>query len=145
MSQQLPILVPPFSTTTTSPIIAKPDSGASDMYWREEDKSILSNLTPNNGPTVNLPDGTSIQSNEMGHLPIPSLSPTASQCHVLPDLRSASLISVGKLCNDDCVVTFDKHRVYVTKNNKIILQGHRNRRDNLWDMDEICYNNHVVT
>ena len=102
MSTRLPSLVPPPSYNST-PVIAKPDSGASDMYWRSKDKHILQSLSPTQGPEVHLPDGTTIQSNEMGNLPIPELSPTAQQCHVLPDLHSASLISVGKLCNDDCI------------------------------------------
>lgn len=133
MSTCLPSLVPPPSYNTT-PVIAKPDSRASNMYWIPEDKHILHGLKYNHGPVVNLPNGFTIQSNEIGNLPIPDLSPITQQCHVLPELQSASLISVGKLCNDDCIVTFDKSHVYVSKNNKLILKGNRNLKDNLWDI-----------
>ena len=60
MPQYLPILVPPLLNPRQSQVIAKPDSGASDMYWRVQDKHILRNVSKQDGPSVNLPDGSII-------------------------------------------------------------------------------------
>ena len=39
------------------------------------------------------------------------------------------------MCNDDYVVILDKHKANVNENDKIILQGSRNKNDNLWDIE----------
>ena len=75
-----------------------------------------------------------LRSNISGQLPIKNLSTTATTAHVLPNLKSASLLSMGQLCDDDCIVTLDKSKMTVEKNNKIILEGTRNINDGLWDI-----------
>ena len=42
----------------------------------------------------------------------------AREASIVPALKSASLISVGALCDDDCKVNFDKEQVQVIKNQK---------------------------
>ena len=53
---------------------------------------------------------------------------------VLPALKSSNLISIGQLCDDGCDITMDKNELVVSKNNSIIWKGHRNSRDDLWDI-----------
>ena len=53
---------------------------------------------------------------------------------VLPSLKSSSLISLGQLCDDDCSVLLDKKKLYVKKNNSMVLEGNRNMKDGLWDI-----------
>ena len=62
------------------------------------------------------------------------LSATAQTAMILPHLKSASLISIGQLCDDNCDVLLNKTKLIAIKNNKIILQGIRNPFDNLWDI-----------
>ena len=38
------------------------------------------------------------------------------------------------MCNNKCKVVLSKDHLGVIKNNKIILKGHRNRQDDLWDI-----------
>ena len=54
--------------------------------------------------------------------------------HVFNDLRSASLISLGQLCDNNCDVLLQKKFLHVFKNNKKILHGVRNFTDGLWDI-----------
>ena len=71
----------------------------------------------------------------MGELPLSNnLSTTAKQAKILPKLQSASLISIGKLCDDNCRVAFDKNVLEVHKDNHLILRGTRNYSDGLWDI-----------
>ena len=53
---------------------------------------------------------------------------------ILPGLKSASLISIGQLCDDDCDVLLNKTKLVAIKDNKIILKGTRNYSDGLWDI-----------
>ena len=97
---------------------------------------LLNKQTLQNGPCVSLPDNTVIQGTEKGHLPLctASLSQKATQAHVFPHLSSASLLSLGQLCDDDCKIYLDKQSMKVYKENKLILTGTRNFTDGLWDV-----------
>ena len=53
---------------------------------------------------------------------------------MLPHLKSASLISLGQLCNDNCNIVLNKTKLFVLKNNQLLLQGYRNNQDGLWDI-----------
>ena len=76
-----------------------------------------------------------IAADRKGILPLSEeLSDAAKTAMILPNLRSASLISMGQLCDDGCDVLFNKDILLVMKNKKIVLRGIRNRRDNLWDI-----------
>ena len=90
-------------------------------------------MTP--GPPVQQPDATPLQTTGTGQIPLSSkLSPQAQQGLILPHLKSASLIAMGPLCDDDCNVIFSKKHMAVIKNNEVILRGKRNKYDDLWDI-----------
>ena len=90
-------------------------------------------MTP--GPQVQQPDATPLQTTGTGQIPLSSkLSPQAQQGLILPHLKSASLIAMGPLCDDDCNVIFSKKHMAVIKNNEVILRGKRNKYDDLWDI-----------
>jgi len=115
-------------------MIAKADSGASSHYWLIRDKKVLLSLMKQMGPTVYLPNNTTITATEKGSLPIKHLSPKAAETHVLPGLKNSSLISLGQLCDDGCVIHLTKTHMRVFKEKKLILTGIRNHHDGLWDV-----------
>ena len=87
-----------------------------------------------NGPLCKLPDGNIIQPTETGQLKgLNELSTKAKETNIHPTLQ-ASLISIGQLCDDGCTAVFKKDTLEISKNNKIILRGERNRIDGLWDI-----------
>ena len=43
----------------------------------------------------------------------PALSPPAKVGHIFDNLKSRSLISIGQLCDDDCVTIFTKNAVHI--------------------------------
>jgi hypothetical protein len=82
-----------------------------------------------------LPNNESMTSTTSGSIPFQSsLSQQACKAHIFKDLQSSSLISLGRLCDDDCTITLTKHLLQVTKNNKVIMRGIRNPTDGLWDI-----------
>ena len=116
-------------------LIAKGDSAATSHYWRNEDTACLKNIRNVQGPSVTLPNNVAIASNRQGQLSLNSkLSLSAQKATILPNLKSSSLISLGQLCDDDCEILLNKKRLYVVKDKDVILQGHRNYDDGLWDI-----------
>ena len=122
------------SSVHTNTIIAKADSGASRHFERKEDEHILKILINCSGPSVTLPDMTTIPSTKSGNLTIAGLSSRATTAHVLPHLKSTSLLSMGQLCDDDYNVILNKEKMTVIKNNRVIMQGKRNKQDGLWEV-----------
>ena len=111
-----------YSTSTVNPTNSKVisailDSGASSHYLRPVDSTAASNLLYDpDGSTVTLPNASTITANHLAQLPLSNkLSPQAQQAHVLPGLTNSSLISVGKMCDDDCDVIFRRNEVQVLK------------------------------
>ena len=112
----------------------KADSGATKHYIREKDFSLLTDVQCSDGPTVKLPDNSVLKSTKSGLLPIPNVTVEGRRAHIIPGLQSASLLSMGQLCDDDCEVRLRKNDMEVHKDNKVILLGKRNYTDGLWDV-----------
>ena len=41
---------------------------------------------------------------------------------------------MGQLCDDDCLVILSKNKLTVLKDNKMVLEGTKNKNDDLWDI-----------
>ena len=128
-------------------IYAKGDSVASDHYFRSEDSDCLDNITATKSSRpISLPNKSKIFATEQGILPVSNdISIQGRTAKILPELKSASLISIRKLCDDDCQVYFNKENLQVRKNNKLILVGTRNDRDGLYDIPiakKVLHTNH---
>jgi hypothetical protein len=81
---------------------------------------------------VNMPNGTTIQSSQTCNLLLTDLPHQARQAHILPGLVYNSLISVGKLCDNECSVTFTQDQVTVSRNGKDVMYGSRDPKSRLW-------------
>ena len=75
-----------------------------------------------------------IKTTHRGYLPFKHLSNDALTTNILPSLKSASLVSLGQLCDDNCTVALHKNKIEVFKNKVKLLQGPRNMHDGLWDI-----------
>ena len=80
-----------------------------------------------------MPDGHYINSTGTTSIDWPDLPPTARTAHVLPQLDPHSLVSIGVLCDHDCIATFDKKSVQIHRHNKQILHGMR-LPNGLWSL-----------
>ena len=101
-------------------IYAKGDSAASHHYWREEDKQVLEKIEKHSGPSVLLPNNNTISVTSRGQLPLSEqLSSRARNAMILPGLKSASLISIGQLCDDGCNVLLNNKKLLAIKNNQL--------------------------
>ena len=60
------------------------------------------------------------------HIPLSSsLIPHAKKAHIFDRLHSASLISLCKLFDDDCINILDKIGIIIIKDSKLIFIGHQ--------------------
>jgi hypothetical protein len=82
--------------------------------------------------TIHNPNGTIMYSTHTAELDIPHLPPAACQVHIVPDLASHTLLSIGQLCDAGCDVTFNANAVTVTYQNHLILQVTRTATTRLW-------------
>ena len=133
LNEKIPLSVASISLLNS--ITLKPDTGASRHFLKPDHASCLSKLTHiYNGPKALLPNNTMISPSSQGFLPFSELSKSATKALVYPNLKNESLLSIGQLCDDNCRAIFEKDIMYITKENKIILQGKRNQFDGLWDI-----------
>ena len=80
-------------------------------------------------------------STHTGELDIPMLPLAARQCHIVPELASQSLISIGQLADANCIIRFDKTSVTVTLDGKTIMRGRRNPHGSkLWHVNMLHLN-----
>ena len=116
-------------------ITAKLDSGASKTYVRPANTACLHHIADVLRSLVGLPNKATSSITKAGTLALSDkLSPSAKTGHILNDLSSATLLSAGQLCDDDCIITLDKHTAHITKQGHTILTGKRNSSDGLWDI-----------
>ena len=127
-----PLIIPP----NNSFVYCKLDSGASKSYIREQDKAVLTNIkSDTSNRQIILPNNEKISINHTGLLNTSKkLGVIGREASIVPGLRSASLLSVGALCDDNCTVHFDKQKVDIIKNNEVILHGKRNKEDGLYEL-----------
>jgi hypothetical protein len=81
---------------------------------------------------VNMPNGATVQSSHTSELILSALPPETRRAHILPGLVHNSLISVRKLCDSGCDVTFTQEKVEVNKNGKSVMSGVRDQKSRLW-------------
>ena len=65
----------------------------------------------------------------------PLLSKKATAVHVFDGIQNSSLLSIGQLCDDDCVAVLKKRDINIYKDDKCIISGTRNYYDGLWDVE----------
>ena len=83
---------------------------------------------------VRNPNGSVMTSTHQAELAIPGLPPQARTAHVLPDLKSGPLLSIGQLCDAGCDVRFDRGTVTVSHGHRTVLTGSRTADTKLWQI-----------
>ena len=106
------------------------DSGATNTYFRLKDDTKYK-VDTKNSIVVTQSNGDTMQSTQMANTNLPTLPSAAKIGHVIPNLLSASFLSIGQLCDDNCLALFTKEKVFIFKQNKLLLQGKRNHYDSI--------------
>ena len=118
------------------------DTGATNHFYSVPTSSAphdnLRNIQPDpTGIQVLLPNHETITSTHKAKLNTPTLPDSATSVHLFPSLASGSLLSVGQLCDADCIATFTKSSANISHHGTTILKGSRHPITNLWHLDPI--------
>ena len=121
----------------TPPKYIIPDTGCTGHYVPPSIE--LNNITEDI-IRVWITDARHIQSNHCGELPLlQSLTNAAARiAHRIPQL-TWSLLSISKLCDNDCVDTFDKQHCSLHYNGKLILHGEQDKATTLWKIPLVTF------
>ena len=114
----------------------KADTGATSTYIRQQDAGCaINSKTITHGPTIMQPDKSTLKVKQSCEISFTTqLSEDAKAAYIVPALKNSSLLSIGKLCDDNCIALFTKRKLFIIKNNNLLLQGQRNDNDGLWDV-----------
>ena len=106
-------------------ISLKADSGSRKTYIRPQNKEILHQQQMiKDSPQIKILNRMSMHAIQSGILPLHEfLSKEAKQASVLEGLSNTSLLSIRQLCDDDCIVIFDKKNMHVFKKGQCIMRG----------------------
>jgi hypothetical protein len=128
-----PIVVP--SDPPFSNYYALLDSGTTGNFVTPSDAKHLDNShIVDDAPIVLSASGDPMVSQIRGQLPLSRhLSLDAKDAFVLDNLKTRMLISLAKLCDDDCIALFTKHDVKIIKNDTVIITGIRSP-NSLWSI-----------
>ena len=108
------------------------DSGTTGHYITTKtpcvDKRIANNKIP-----IKMLNGEIIKSTHIALLPQHNLPDNARKAHIFPGLQKP-LISIGTLCDNNCIAVFDAKRVtiYDQTTRNIVMQGHRDPMTTLY-------------
>jgi hypothetical protein len=81
---------------------------------------------------VRLPNDATIESSHTADLDIPELNAYGSKAHVFPGMADHSLLSVGQLCDEGYIVTFQRDTVTICESgNSKLLSGPRDETTGL--------------
>jgi hypothetical protein len=94
--------------------------------------------------TVRLPNGAIMESSHTADLDIPKLNAAASKAHVSPGMAHHSLLSVGQLCDEGYIITFQQDTVTICNSeNSKLLSGPRDVITGLWRINLKQTNKHI--
>ena len=121
-------VIPP----TSPPLIV--DTGATSHYIIPAHQDKCTNVQQTqSGPLVAAASGDTMRATHKATLPLsPHINTRAQTGHILDSLQTGSLISIGKLWDDNCVAIFTKNNVFITKNGITLISGHRSQPHRLY-------------
>ena len=94
--------------------------------------TIVQTREPSENPIdVKIPNSSTMASTHQAHIPLKYLSSQSKHAEMFPNLHS-SLISIGQLCDYECIVTFENYKVILIKNKDIRIEGYRDPTNGLW-------------
>ena len=106
----------PKYTATNNYYAALVDTAATHNYLEDEVTKFCDKLKPAYGPSVKVANGNIITPTQHGTLRLSeNLSKEARHSYVVDKLKTGSLISIRKLCDDDCIAIFSRYNFNILK------------------------------
>jgi hypothetical protein len=115
-----------FEVCRTPPLLAKHETAIVDSgrigHFLLVTAPCLNKVISRNPLTVRLTNGATMESSHTDDLDIPGLTTAVSKAHVFPGMAHHSLLSVGQLCDEGYIVTFQQDTVTIcnSKSSKLL-------------------------
>jgi hypothetical protein len=104
----------------------------------------LNKVVSRNPLTVRLPNGATVDSSHTADLDVLELNAATSKAHVFPGVANHSLLSVGQLCDEGYIVTFQHDTVTICNSESSkLLSGPRDETTGLWRINLKQTNKHI--
>ena len=95
------------------------------------------------GPKLAVEGGRIISLTKKAILPLSNkLTEKSRLAFSFDNLKSGSLISIGQLCNDDCITILTKYDVQIIRHNEILIRG-KQTDNGLWKIP-LSKNKHTL-
>ena len=105
--------------------IAYVDSAASDHFATEQCPLEQTKKITNPNP-IFLSNGNYIVPSTEGEiLHLPKIKSEYKTAQVCPENKNATLVSLGRLCDDDCLAVTNKHKMVIFKDEQLIMRAAR--------------------
>ena len=126
-------VVPPKEYTNHAAIV---DMGATGHYLDTTAEQYCTNTQHTNArPSIRVANSKNIDTTKRVLVPLAKeLLTKAKVRHIFDSLQSGSLITIGQLCNNDCVALFTKYDVKIYKDGLVIIVGEHNETNSLWNI-----------
>ena len=91
-----------------------------------------------------IPNGANITAHARYNLQLQNVSQQASEANILPSFKHL-LLSVGQLCDDDCIAIISKHQCTIyNKHNQPAVMGIQNHTTGLYEQHISTHNNQNI-
>jgi hypothetical protein len=117
---------------TIAPNHAMADTGAASIFVMDG-VDVANKRVATKPLTFNLPDGRKVKLTHACDINIPGL-PITLTGHIIPDLKTASLIRIRPLCKVGCKVVVDNEKCDVVYKGRVILRGYKEPSMHLWTL-----------
>ena len=118
----------------TNIIVGIPDTASTKHYITKDVLEFCSDVEATKGPKVAVANGRIIVPTKKAQLPLlDMITRKAKVAFSFDSLQSGFLISIGQLCDDDCIAIFSQYDVQTIKNNQALIKGRRTD-NNLWSI-----------
>jgi hypothetical protein len=123
--QTQPLDHTPTSTLKYANHAAIVDTGATGHYLDTAAEQYCTDVEhTNTGPSVRVANSENIETTKSVIVPLAKeLSTQAKLGHIFDGLQSGSLITIGQLCDDDCIALFTKYDVKIYEDEQVIIIG----------------------
>ena len=124
-------VVPPKTYSNHTAIVGT--TGATGHYLDDTAEQYYTHIEhTSTRPSVRVANGENIETSKRATVPLAKeLSDKAKVGHIFDDLQSGSLISIGQLCNDNCVALFMKYDIQIYKDGKVVITRVQKRQRNI--------------
>jgi hypothetical protein len=138
-----------FEVCLTPPLLAQHETSIVDSgctgHFLLVNAPCLNKVESRTPLMVRLPNGATMESSHNADLDIPELNAAASKAHVFPEMAHHSLLSVGKLCDEGCIVTLKQDTVIICNSESSkLLSGPRDVTTGLWRINLKQTNKHIT-